>query len=365
MTAKRRTKGSGSLERDKRRPKSNWTMVWTDANGLRVKQSSGTTDKTEAERILRQRLKGVEDGVPVAAQKGTLTLGAALDAVVANQEAEGRKDIASTHQRIRHVLRIFSPRRLLVRISTEHLRTYSRRRKREGAANATVNRELAVVRRAFTLAVHDRTLDYAPHVEMFKETNVRTGFFNRADVVALVAFLPPVLADLAWFAFLSGWRKREMLDLQVQQVDLDAGVVRLERGTTKNGDARELTLYPELREVVERRMASIAELREHGIICPYLFHWPVGHQRAGLQVRGHYEQWRKACTAAGLPGRLLHDQRRSAVRNMNRAGIARGVAMKITGHKTESIYQRYDIVDTEVMREATDRLSKWHRRQVS
>lgn len=66
--------------------------------------------------------------------------------------------------------------------------------------------------------------------------------------------------------------------------------------------------------------------------------------------------WKNACRLPGSPGRIPHDFRRTAVRNLDRAGIPRSVAMRMVGHKTESIYRRYRIVDDQDLRDAAARL---------
>ena len=86
-----------------------------------------------------------------------------------------------------------------------------------------------------------------------------------------------------------------------------------------------------------------------------LLHW-VFH-RKGEPVKSMKRSWRTACEDAGVPGRLMHDLRRTAVRNLERAGVSRSVAMKMTGHKTESVYRRYAIVSEVDLREAGAKLA--------
>ena len=97
------------------------------------------------------------------------------------------------------------------------------------------------------------------------------------------------------------------------------------------------------------RSGSIIVPPEAGTICPFVFH------RNGERIRYFRAAWANACKAAGCPGALVHDMRRSAVRTFERAGVPRSVAMSIVGHKTESIYRRYAIVDEAMQREAAAR----------
>jgi integrase len=143
------------------------------------------------------------------------------------------------------------------------------------------------------------------------------------------------------FAYLTGWRKGEVQGLTWRQVDLRAGVVRLEPGTTKNGEGRSFPFsdFPQLSELLHQQRESTSRFeRATGRIVPRVFH------RQGLPVRSFRKAWANACAAAGVPGRLFHDLRRTAVRNLERAGVPRSWAMKLTGHKTESVYRRYAIV---------------------
>jgi integrase len=96
-------------------------------------------------------------------------------------------------------------------------------------------------------------------------------------------------------------------------------------------------------------------VKQEDRIVPWLFH------REGDPVRSFYKVWRKAVRLAGLPGALIHDFRRSAVRNLERAGVSRSAAMKLTGHLTESVYRRYAIVDEQMLREAAEKIANRHR----
>jgi len=123
------------------------------------------------------------------------------------------------------------------------------------------------------------------------------------------------------------------------QVDWAGGFVRLEPGTTKNREGRAFPLMPSLRALLERRLEHTRRCeRAQDRIIPSVFH------RSGRPIQSMAKAWRAACKKAGVPGRLLHDLRRTAVRNLERAGVSRSVAMKMTGHKTESVYRRYAIV---------------------
>jgi integrase len=128
-------------------------------------------------------------------------------------------------------------------------------------------------------------------------------------------------------------------------VDWTGGLVRLEPGTTKNRDGRAFPIIPELRTLLERRLELTRRCeRAQGRVIQHVFH------RSGRPIVTMAKSWKTACRKAGVPGRLL--LRRGAVRNLERAGVPRSVAMKMTGHRTESIYRRYAIVAEADLREA-------------
>ena len=160
------------------------------------------------------------------------------------------------------------------------------------------------------------------------------------------------------FAYLTGWRIRtEIQNLTWRQVDMNEGIVRLEPGSTKNEEGRVLpfAVLPELRELLELQRQDTTQLElERGAIVPWVFH------RNGHPIIDFRKAWSNACSAAGVAKRIPHDFRRTAVRNLERAGVPRSVAMKITGHKTEAVYRRYAIVSEADLSEGLKKLAKLH-----
>jgi hypothetical protein len=87
---------------------------------------------------------------------------------------------------------------------------------------------------------------------------------------------------------------------------------------------------------------------------------PERRNSAGCPIR---PAWKQACTAAGIPGLLFHDLRRTAVRNPVRAGVGDKVSMKISGHKTRSVFDRYNIIDQNDMRKAMEKLEQFKQQE--
>ncbi len=141
--------------------------------------------------------------------------------------------------------------------------------------------------------------------------------------------------------------------MQWRQVDLKAGRVVLDPGTTKNDDGRIFPFTDELRELLEKQRETTQSVqRERRVLCPWVFH------RDGQRIKSFYGAWRTACKKAGVPGRIPHDFRRTAVRNLVRAGVPERVAMQMTGHKTRSVFDRYNIVSEGNLIEAARRLDR-------
>ena len=189
---------------------------------------------------------------------------------------------------------------------------------------------------------------------MLKENNVRTGFFEREQFEAVRGQLPEARRAMVTFAFITGWRiNSEVLPLQWRQVNFETGRVCLDAGATKNDQAREFPLTAELRALlVAQRAHTDAVQREKGEIVPWVFH------RAGRRIAYFRGAWAGACKRAALPGRIPHDFRRTAVRNLVRAGIPERVAMTMTGHKTRSVFERYNIVSQGDLDDAARRLDE-------
>ena len=221
---------------------------------------------------------------------------------------------------------------------------------------------MAILRRAFNLAVEDGAILTAPKVPMATENNVRQGKWTDEEIelVANHDHVSPVVGDLIRFANVTGWREQEIKGITVDQVLTNEGIIRLEPGTTKNGEGREFpyVAIPRLREVVERRLAAVAALRKAGMITPLLFHWePKDLGKTGATVGRHMNQINKARKALGLAPRTFHDLRRSAVRYFDAAEVSPDVARSFSGHKTASIYSRYNIVDRKVQKTAGEKLN--------
>lgn len=205
-------------------------------------------------------------------------------------------------------------------------------------ANGTINRELAALRRMFQLAADEDPplVNAMPKIALLEEHNVRTGFFTETDYHAMRAGLPDYLDVPFVLAYWTGMRAGEILGLRWEQIDLDAGCVRLEPGTTKTKRARHIPL-------IDATIDLLRQWKAQTFCCYPHCEW-VCHYRGKRLQRIPSRTWAKVCEQAGIPGKLFHDLRRSGVRTLVRAGIPERVAMEISGHRTRSVFDRYNIV---------------------
>jgi integrase len=245
-------------------------------------------------------------------------------------------------------------------ITTDEFERYTEKRQLEGAANASIRRELSIVKRAYKLAMKARLLMHMPHIPMpgSDKDNIRTGFFEREQFERVRDYLPVELRGISTMAYLVGWRvPSELFPLRWRQVDRKAKVIRLDPGTTKNGRGRLLPykMLPELAEVIENAWQYRKDVAKKNGELPapendWVFH------RDGNPIKSMKGAWKSACEKAGCPEMLMHDMRRSAVRNLVRAGVTERVSMEITGHLTRDIFDRYDIVNESDLENALGRL---------
>ena len=221
-------------------------------------------------------------------------------------------------------------------------------RRADGAAGATINRETSALARMLRIAVEDDLLTHLPAFPAkLKENPPRKGFFEHTEYLAVRRGLPPAYQDVLDFAYYTGWRRREILDLIWGEVDLPAFEIRLPPERSKSDKPRLLPLSDPLRAVIERRHTA------RRIDTALVFH------QEGKRIGDWRKRWHRACREAGLPGKRLHDCRRTAARNLRRAGVPEEVAMKLTGHATRDVFRRYNILTDDDIRAGSERLAAY------
>jgi integrase len=334
-----------------------WELDYTGQDG-RTRPTIRASTKAEAERVLKQREGDIARGRPLFSSADKVTLDELTALVVRDYELNGKRSVWKTKKNVERLAEVFGGWRA-VNVTAATVGTYIEKRLKAGFSNGSINRELSTLRRAFRLAVKARLLsaDHVPAIDLLKEAPPRAGFFEPEQFEAVLRYLRPEVVPIAKFANETGWRLREIITLEWRQVDLHVGTVRLDPGTTKNQEGRLAYLSPALLECLRAQHTATKDLeKEKGLIIPWVFH------RRGRKILRFLASWQTACRKAGVPGMLFHDLRRTAVRNMVRAGVPERVAMMVSGHKTRSVFERYNIVSEGDLREAAKRVGNLHAR---
>ncbi|MEX0879318.1 MAG: tyrosine-type recombinase/integrase [Thermoanaerobaculia bacterium] len=311
-----------------------------------------------AHKLLDKRLREVAnhlDGTKLfmGPNQERVTMKQLFDQLEADYRQREIKSLKATLGHMKPVRAYFGNVKAL-KVTPERVRAYVVERQKAGLANASVNRELEIIRRSFRLANDDARLTYSPRIRSLHVDNARQGFFEKAEFEAVEKALRDPLNDMARFAYLTGWRRSEVASLGWENVDRSAREVRLI--TSKNGEGRAIKLDPLTWALIEKRWVKRPyDNRGEEALSAYVFH------RGGKLLGNFSKEWNAACVEANVgryveapvyggrryEGKLFHDLRRTAVRDMVRAGVNQHVAMAISGHKTASMFQRYNITSQE------------------
>jgi integrase len=314
-------------------------------DGEEIRESSGTDDYNEAATTLKLREGTIAKSEPLIPSK--IRFSEMLDVVIQDYDENDRKDLSHTESRIKNHIRPFFGSKRPSDITSTVLAQYRAIRKAQGASNGTINRELSIIGKAFTLS----DLSYRPKIKKLKETNIRTGFVTRKQIESIKKHLPPDVADLIEFLFLTGWRKSEVMRLHWNNINFDRLEVTLEAFTTKNDQPRCFPMFSDLLQLLKRRRVITDEVeKRRRIIIPWVFH------RNGYQIRDFRASWEIATKKAKLSGTLIHDLRRSAIKIFTENGISEQMGMMLAGHRTPSIYRRYNIITQDDLKKAVKNL---------
>jgi len=326
--------------------------------GRQRKVSTHTTVKTEALTMLRKMMGNSDNGEAPVSKK--LRYADLRQMLIDNYVAKGNKSLKSLADGSETIaglteLDAFCGYKIAVvdgkstvtdkglsatALTTDAAKRFVRERRDEGVGNATINRSLALLRRMLNLAKREKKIHDVPFIEFQKEPPPRKGFVEQADFDRLFNLLPTHLRPLVTLLYYCGTRVGQALKTEWSQVDLKKRLIRFEGEDTKNDEAQILPMPSILVDMLKSMTPK------------------TGRVFDGTNLR---KEWMKTCAAAGLgtiievkgkpydpryEGLTLHDLRRSAVRNLVNAGVAERVAMKITGHKTRAVFDRYHIVSS-------------------
>ncbi len=343
----RRLRGEGSIYS---RPRSPFLWIKYYQRGKPIRESTRTGDPAKAARFLRQRLAEVASDPAESPRIEQL-----VDDLFRDYRIKEQRSLDDVQARWHLHLKPFFGSVPTTQLDSRLLARYIDGRREEHASNATINRELACLKRMYRLAYLSTPPRVAsvPDFPHLKETNVRQGFVTPEQYARLVAHCHHLwLRAMLETAHNYGWRVSELLNLRVGQVDLVGRTIRLEPGTTKNQEGREVTmesgrLLELLRQCMEGKRAE-----------DHVF------TRGDKPIRDFRKRWKNLCTAAGVPGLLFHDLRRTAARNLRAAGVPEEIIMRIAGWKTSSVFKRYAIVDKTDVRVALQQLERARQKQL-
>ncbi|MGD0598432.1 MAG: site-specific integrase [Terriglobales bacterium] len=348
----KRARGSGSIFQN------GSSVFWIKFydRGIARRESSLSTDHKAAQKLLKRRLAEVETKTYIPCEN------VRMDELIADLLSEYKekqlKSIDAVKARWTLHLQPFFTRTRVTDIGTDRIRRYSDMRREQTAAPATINRELSILKRAFNLALESTPpkVKTVPYIPMQVESNTRTGFLKDEEYSRLASECAKEglwLRALLAVAYNFGWRKGELLALRVRQIDLTSSTIRLEVGSTKNGAGRTVKMT---QEVFTLLSACVAGKQKDDFAFT---------RANGAPVKVFRKRWRVVCKRADVPKLFFHDLRRTGVRNLRRLGIAESVAMKISGHKTASVFRRYDITDEADLADAAARLDEKRNAQTS
>jgi integrase len=346
----RARKGDGSL---KLRGTTWWYIIPNPVpGGKRIEKSCETSDRNEALRIKNKAL--LDAGVRRGSSAEPITISEALDDYSIYCARETPRSWPTIRSAIKNLRASFGD--ILAddlttpdtdRYRAQRINKRFKKGEHRKPSDSTVNRELAYLRAALRreMRATPPRVTRIPFMNIPSEKDcVREGFITRDDYQVLLKELPASLRPIFVFAFHTGARIGELKKIQWPQINWDKGIVELRPKTTKNSEGRWIPIWGDMREYLDQQKA----IRDHDFpTCPWVFFWHDDHHEGsipGTRLVNFDWSWKRACTSAGYPGLLIHDLRRSAIKFADQeAGISSRLVRLMSGHKTESVYQRYNI----------------------
>ena len=380
----KRVRGSGSLFR--KCNSRTWTIAYYKYDSkqrrkVQVREYTRLTDQNKAQKLLNRRLSQVDRGEPFEVRAKAARIEELFTALCDHYKINGRAEAAQrlTWQWNDHLKTAFEGI-YAAALTTADVRGYTRTRQQEKASNATINRELGALRRMFNLGKQGTPpkVHAVPYIPMLKEDNARRGFVEDADFARLTAQASELwMRTFLELAFTYGWRKSELLGLKVRQVNFGNRTIRLDPGTTKNHEGREVAMTARVAELLR---LAIAEKQP----AEYVLTRDRKYGAPGSPVRSLRKAWQQLCVRATLgvflcaacakpwvckkcecgsknrkyQGLIPHDLRRSAAKALRAAGVPESVIMAAGGWKTAQMFRRYAIVSSADQRTAVELLER-------
>ncbi|OFV84990.1 MAG: hypothetical protein A2W26_04690 [Acidobacteria bacterium RBG_16_64_8] len=317
-------------------------------------ESSGSVRKADAQDLLDKRLAEASVGRLMGPSPGRATYADLEAMLLADLRANRRRSADDVEKfRLPHLRAFFGD--MPAKDITYDVVTGYVARRLVTASPSTVSYETKLLGRMFKIAYRAGKVDRVPAFPTVSiGDNARKGFCSPEEAELIIEHLPDHAGPVVRTMYLTGWRTGEILGLTWARVDFGEGMMRLDARHTKTGRPREFPFgqLPELAELLREQHQHTSTLaRERGRVIPWVFHLdgePLGSIRSA---------WRTAVKKAGLPGLRPHDLRRSAARNLVRAGVSEGVVMKLCGWRTRHMFDRYNVADKRDLVEGVGRLN--------
>ncbi len=308
-----------------------WIAPWIE--GKQVPQSSGETDYDRADRKLKILEGKIAANAPITARTDRDTFAALLELVRTDYKIKRRRSLYDLEKRI-DVALVPVLGRLPAGKAWQEIPGYILGRQEDEIQNATINRELAIIRRAYRLGLRSGMVSFVPFIEMLPEENERENYFSKEQFAAIVAIASPLIGNILTVAYVTGWRIRSILRLEWRQVDLKGGFVWLNASDTKNMKATRWPLdVMGLREVFEAQRKDTDAIKN--AIVPWVFH------RRGRPVKTFKNSWETIRKEAGVPAHVIHDFRGTAIVNLLESNADAPAIMNMVGLKTQAMVIRY------------------------
>jgi integrase len=337
-----RPRGTGSVYQQKGR--TTWWIQYY-RNGKAIRESAHTDKEKVAEKLLAKRLGEVSNGTLIDPKDRKITVDDLYQALLAEYRDNFRASIIGAEQRWTSRLKQHFGGMRAANLTTAMLNSYVSWCREQDLGAATINRDLAALRRCFKLGQKSKTIRDVPYFPHLKEPKPRQGFTEEQCFRKLIESTPELwLRALVTTAYTFGFRRSELLTMRVEQVNLIDRTITLHPGTTKSGEGRVITMTENVFVLLQ---ACVAGKKSDD----YVF-----TRSNGRRVHDFRKSWLAICEAAGVPKLLFHDLRRSAVRNMVRRGIPEQVCMKLSGHKTREVFARYNIVSADDVADAARKI---------
>lgn len=343
---------------------------------VRVREATGFTSKREAQELLNLRLTMCREN-KLPPKRKCLSIEELVEGVRTEYRLKRKHGaLKGLEWRWRH-LKSFFVGVLADNVSAEHIDAYVQHRRKEGAADATINRELATLRHAYRLG--SWRVRTPPRITLAKERNRRKGFVENEKFQALMSQTMDLwLRVFLVLGYEYGWRRGELLNLRVRDINFQEKTIRIEPGETKNEEGREVGMTKEaekyLRAAVEGKCGSDYVLTRAG----------------NRPVRDMRKAWWNLCIAAGAGeficracsgpwtgeecascsglqrkyrGLIAHDLRRSAAKKMRRADISESLIMHTGGWKTRKMFDHYAIPSSQDNQDVVEKLERLRERE--